>query len=347
MDKQACQNLRKWFLEIKRDFPWRKTRDPYAIWVSEIMLQQTQASVVVDYYNRWMNALPTIEHLAKASEEQVLKLWEGLGYYSRARNLQKGARKIISHFKGQVPNTEKELLSIPGIGPYTQGAIRSFAFKKKAAAIDGNVSRVVCRYYAHERKCARFIHERLEELLPEEQPYVIMEALIELGALCCKKRALCSQCPIQKGCIAKKLRLTEKIPKVEKKTSIKHLTSTVLVVYMRGKLLLEQRTSKLWRGMWQFPTNCPIPPKSNKYPSIFQTYTHHKEELVPYFIKVEYQDDYKGRWVEVDKILYSIPLTAGHRKIFNQFLKLEYPSLYEKHMLAVINGGYDGTDCIP
>lgn len=125
MDKQACQNLRKWFLEIKRDFPWRKTRDPYAIWVSEIMLQQTQASVVVDYYNRWMNALPTIEHLAKASEEQVLKLWEGLGYYSRARNLQKGARKIISHFKGQVPNTEKELLSIPGIGPYTQGAIRS------------------------------------------------------------------------------------------------------------------------------------------------------------------------------------------------------------------------------
>lgn len=346
MRKNDIHSLRQWFLKVKRDFPWRKDQTPYSVWVSEIMLQQTQASVVVDYFNRWMEAFPTVHHLANASEEKVLKLWEGLGYYSRARNLQKGAHLVVRHFRGKIPTTKEQLSLIPGIGFYTQGAIRSFAFKEKAPAIDTNVSRVIYRYYGYEKQNLKFVETQVDQLLPDKEPHVVMEALIELGALCCKKRALCAQCPIQKGCLARQLGLTEKIPKPKKRALVKKSKVNVIVFHWKGKLLLEQRSAKLWKGMWQFPPMPLVPKHAMQMPSVLQAYTCYREELFPYYMDLEDKHHHEGSWIDISTIFASIPLTASHRKIFNQFVKLEYPTLWENYMMVLNNGGNNGTGCV-
>lgn len=199
------EDLREWFLQNRRDLPWREAPSPYTVWISEVMLQQTQASRVVEYFARWMKQFPTIFDLASASRQEVLKCWEGLGYYSRAATLHLAASDIVKRFKGKVPNTKEELRSIKGLGPYTTGAILSFAYHQKEAAVDANVMRVLARYFAIEDDICRAktkdrVFDIATSLLPEKAPWEITEALIELGALVCQKKPQCSICPIKSGC---------------------------------------------------------------------------------------------------------------------------------------------------
>src|ERR1700722_10190653 len=176
-------SLKDWFVREKRDLPWRENPSPYAVWISEVMLQQTQASVVIPYFERWMARFPTVAVLAEASQGEVIKMWEGLGYYSRVRHLHQAAKDLMYRYAGDLPRTREGLEGIKGIGPYTRGAILSFAFHQKAAAVDGNVLRVLARYFAIEEeieKAKKSITELTESILPEEEPWIVMEGLIEL-----------------------------------------------------------------------------------------------------------------------------------------------------------------------
>jgi len=176
------QALKRWFLEVQRDFPWREDPSPYRVWVSEVMLQQTRAEVVVPYFERWMARFPTVEVLAEAPLDEVIKLWEGLGYYSRARNLHQGAQQIVRDYGGKLPNSADKLKKIKGIGPYTVGAILSFAFHQKVPAVDGNVLRVMSRYQRIEediakQKTVKMIGQRVAEILPEKEPRIVIDLI--------------------------------------------------------------------------------------------------------------------------------------------------------------------------
>ena len=197
---QIAEIVQHWFLQSQRSFPWREDRSPYSVWISEVMLQQTQARVVIDYYQRWMKKFPDIEHLARAPLEEVIKQWEGLGYYVRARNLHKAAQYLVEHHQGIFPSSRELLEKIPGIGPYTVGAILSFAFHQKAAAVDGNVIRVLTRLFAMQEEVQtqsskKWLWKCAENLLPEKEPWILVEGLIELGATVCTLKPKCSQCP--------------------------------------------------------------------------------------------------------------------------------------------------------
>jgi A/G-specific adenine glycosylase len=202
------RELNSWFLENRRELPWRIDPTPYRVWISEVMLQQTRASVVIPYFERWMTLFPDVAALAAAPIERVIKTWEGLGYYSRARNLHRGAQQMVESFGGEVPSDREALMSIKGLGPYTIGAILSFGFQKRAAAVDGNVTRVLARYFSIEENVGRqsvkrLIGEKAEAILDEREPWVTAEALIELGATVCTPKPFCELCPLQKSCLGK------------------------------------------------------------------------------------------------------------------------------------------------
>lgn len=257
--------LQHWFQENKRDLPWRFEPAPYQIWISEIMLQQTKASVVIPYYTRFLQLFPTIEALACASENRVLKAWEGLGYYSRARNLQKGAKYICERYNGQFPQTYDEILSIPGIGPYTAGAIASFAFKQKEAAIDGNVLRVFARLLEEpwdrtkqkdRNNLAAWMHENIfKNLIIPVQTW--NEACIELGALVCTPQSpACQNCPWLEDCKAQKSNRVAQFPTRQNKKVLPEEIYTVLILKNKtnGKYLVHRRPSEgLLSSLWEFP----------------------------------------------------------------------------------------------
>jgi A/G-specific adenine glycosylase len=256
------ESLRSWFKTSRRDLPWRSSqRDPYHVWISEVMLQQTQASVVIPYYHRWIEAFPTLHHLAKASIDQVLKLWEGLGYYSRARSLHKGAQIIVSEHQGVFPKNREAIAALPGIGPYTTGAILSFAFGQVAPAVDGNVLRVLGRYLALELDISapstrKYLEAYLQEVLPSNQPEEISEALIELGALICtKQQPQCVQCPLQKSCKAYQQDQISQYPIKNSKISYTKLYRVLLVLQLSdGSLLIREPPTKgLMSGLAEFP----------------------------------------------------------------------------------------------
>lgn len=253
------EKLKNWFTHHQRDFPWRVDHTPYRVWVSEVMLQQTQASVVIPYFLRWMERFPTIRHLAKATQEEVVKEWEGLGYYSRARNLHAGAKMLVENFGGNLPFEEDKLKTIKGLGPYTIGAIRSFAFRQKAAAVDGNVIRVISRLSGVEEDMAKaknqkIINEKVYNLLPEKEPWVISEALIELGATVCKKVPICHECPLKGECHAFLHNKTEKLPFKSTKTKYTTIHRSVAVIICGSSILLRKgRKGKVMEGLYEFP----------------------------------------------------------------------------------------------
>ena len=197
-----------WYDQGHRAFPWRETRDPYRIWISEIMLQQTRAETVISYYNRFMDLFPDIRHLAQSDEQTLLKAWEGLGYYSRARNLRKCAQLVLESYGGQLPDSYEALLALPGIGPYTAGAVASIAFGRRCAAVDGNVLRVMARFRGiHEDirqpETVRVIRGMTEELLPDNDCDRFSNAMMELGAcVCTPKHPKCHLCPVARMCAA-------------------------------------------------------------------------------------------------------------------------------------------------
>jgi A/G-specific adenine glycosylase len=260
MTKQIQKNLLQWFKKNGRELPWRKTRDPYAIWVSEIMLQQTQVPTVIPYYERFLKSFPTARHLAKADLSKVLKVWEGMGYYSRARNLHRASQIISNHFNGKIPDHLEDLLSLPGIGRSTAGAILSFAFNKEAPILDGNVKRVLSRLFAvpgnsGERKTEQLLWQISESLIPKRFSNPFNQALMDLGSMVCTpKEPQCPRCPLHYSCKGYLSGKPDKFPAKVAKRAIPHIHAISALVHKDGKVLLNQRTPRgLLGGLWEFP----------------------------------------------------------------------------------------------
>ena len=256
--REIAALLLKWYNQNRRNLPWRINKNPYHIWISEIMLQQTRVETVIEYYLRFIKELPNVMTLANVPDERLLKLWEGLGYYSRARNLKKAAIQIVRNYKGEIPASYKDLLALPGIGPYTAGAIASIAFDVRIPAIDGNVLRVMSRILAidGDSRKARDIYDYLSAVIPENRPGDFNQALMELGAVVClpNARPQCGKCPAASLCQAFIRGETEKYPVKVPKKSREIEEKSVFIIESDGKYLIHQRPSTgLLAGMWEFP----------------------------------------------------------------------------------------------
>jgi A/G-specific adenine glycosylase len=332
--------LLQWFKKHGRDLPWRRTRNPYRIWISEIMLQQTQVDTVIPYYQRFLKAFPTVATLAKAGLSRVLKIWEGLGYYSRARHLHQAAKRIVEEFNGRIPDRLDELLSLPGIGRYTAGAILSIAYNKAAPILDGNVKRVLSRVYAvstppRDPKTENFLWTLSESLVPKGHAGSFNEALMDLGAtVCTPKKPSCSLCPLRNLCRAKAIGNPERYPTKVKKRKIPHVNGVSAVIVRDGKVLLHQRPPRGFSGgLWEFP-NWRVQREKNpgrrlvkwitdekrlrvavkgRVGSFEQTYSHFKLTLHVYHCQA-LDGEGSGRWVTI-RDLHRFPMSRIHRRI--------------------------------
>lgn len=260
---QLPEPLLTWYRANARDLPWRHTRDPYRIWVSEIMLQQTRVAAVLGYYDRFLTAFPTVEALALASEDRLMKCWEGLGYYSRARNLQKAAKLIVDECDGRFPETYEALLKLPGIGEYTAGAIASAAFGEPVPAVDGNVLRVVariedCHDDVTDPKVRKKFREQVGEILPQspEDIRIFNQAMMELGATVCVPNGPpnCEICPAGEFCRGRQAGTAEKLPIKTPKKARRIEEKTVFLLIREGEAALRKRDNTgLLAGLWEFP----------------------------------------------------------------------------------------------
>lgn len=250
--------LLDWYKAHHRKLPFRESHDPYKIWISEIMLQQTQMDTVLPYYERFLAAFPTVFDLAKATEEQVLKLWAGLGYYSRARNLHKCARVLVDEYEGKFPEEYQKALKLPGIGPYTAGAVLSIAYNKRIPAVDGNVLRVYSRLFnSHadigEAKNKKAIEKIIQELIPENARD-FNQALMELGALIClPKNPQCEICPLTTTCKAKELSIQNDLPVKRKRIKNKKIPVAVGIIRKSDRIMITKASTALLNGLWGFP----------------------------------------------------------------------------------------------
>ncbi len=258
--KLWVDKLLYWYEKSKRDLPWRKRKDPYSIWISEIMLQQTKVDTVIDYYNRFLEKFPTVEDLSNADLDEVLKMWEGLGYYSRAKNIHKAANKIVTEYKGNFPNTYEEIISLPGIGEYTAGAILGIAYNKPYPAIDGNVLRVMARVLLiqkdiTDKNVKKEIHENLIAVFPQNRASDFNQSLMELGALICiPKSPKCLLCPIYEECEGFKNNMQAILPIKKKKEKQKKVTRYIGIIKKEGYILMNKRPSNgLLGDLWEFP----------------------------------------------------------------------------------------------
>ena len=250
-----------WYQQEKRNLPWRYNHDPYRIWISEIMLQQTRVDTVIDYFYRFMEQFPTIQDLANAPEDKLLKVWEGLGYYSRARNLQAAAKQIMEEFGGQFPTTVEEIRSLKGIGPYTAGAISSIAFEIPEPAIDGNVMRVVSRLFCIEADIAKassrnIFDEAMRKIISQDQPGDFNQAMMDLGSsICTPTSPQCELCPIQNFCQAYRENRQTAFPVKSKKQKPKDVYYVAGIIENRQQeIFLQQRPETgLLANMWLFP----------------------------------------------------------------------------------------------
>jgi A/G-specific adenine glycosylase len=336
--------LKSWFNSNKRDLPWRYDPTPYQVLVSEVMLQQTRVETVIPYFHRWMEKFPSVKTLAGSSQNEVIKLWEGLGYYSRARNLHEGAKFVMENFEGNLPSNVDDLKKIKGLGPYTIGAILSFAFKKKSTAVDGNVMRVLSRYFAirddiSQTKTQKKFREIALEILPEKEPWVFNEAIIELGAIVCNRKSQCLVCPVKSSCQAHALGIVDQLPYKSKKINYEALFRTVAIIQHEDKILLKQvPKGKLMSGLHEFPytdTAAEGLPKEKivewvhskmklrvslgkTFSEVRQSFTRYRVLLRPFLMTCKNMDPVESySWVNISE-LKNLPFSSGHKKIINQ-----------------------------
>ncbi len=252
--------LISWYHQNKRDLPWRNSSDPYQIWLSEIILQQTRVDQGLSYFNKFIEHYPTINSLAKAPEHDILKLWQGLGYYSRARNLHFTAKYIVSEYQGVFPDDYKSILGLKGVGEYTAAAIASFAYGQVYPVIDGNVFRVLSRVFGIDNpidstKGKKVFKKLANELIDTKNPATYNQAIMEFGALhCTPKNPNCENCPFRLECFAHKNNLVIELPKKEKKLKQRNRYFNYLVIIKEGKVYLNERVDKdIWKGLFDFP----------------------------------------------------------------------------------------------
>jgi A/G-specific adenine glycosylase len=260
MTSRFSTQLLHWYRLNQRTLPWRGDPNPYAVWVSEIMLQQTRVEAVIPYFEKWMRLFPTVQALAAASEQDVLNAWEGLGYYSRARNLHKAAQLVVEKYHGEIPRDLEELRGLPGIGRYTLGAIASIAFDRNVPALDGNIKRVYARVFdiaepVDSSAGDKILWDLAEKYLPKQHAGDYNQALMDLGAtICIPQNPRCLICPLMKLCKARQNGTQNQRPVKSPKKEVPHHINAAGVIINRGKVLLAKRPSKgLLGGMWEFP----------------------------------------------------------------------------------------------
>jgi A/G-specific adenine glycosylase len=259
-ESAMAEALLDWFSKHRRDLPWRRTYDPYHVWVSEIMLQQTQMERGVAYFGRWMQRFPDVASLAEAHEDEVMKFWEGLGYYSRARNLHRAAKFVLERFGGRLPDSVERLQALPGVGPYTARAVASIAFGRDVCVIDANVERVASRLYdiaapVKSRQARVEIERRCAGLLPVGRARDFNQAMMEFGSLVCSPRTpACNACPLAEWCRARALGVQEERPVTAKALPPIFLTMATGVLVHDGRILAQKRLSDdIWGNLWEFP----------------------------------------------------------------------------------------------
>lgn len=322
------KNLLKWYAQHQRSLPWRCDKnaampiDPYFVLLSELMLQQTQVKTVIPYFQRFVAQFPAIDSLAGADEQTVLRLWQGLGYYQRARNLHKAAKMIVRDFAGEFPQGLDNLVKLPGVGRYTAGAIASIAFDQSAPIVDGNVARVICRLDAikddpKSRKAADYLWKRAEQLVPKSDPGHFNSAMMELGALVCTpKNPSCESCPVRRACSARSLGIENQIPVPKARKANPVEKRIVHVVERSGRFLFEQRPANgRWAGMWQFITR-KLDDDSfeliKKLGELKHELTHRRYEFVVWRSKPKIT--FKSHWLTLDDSEL-LPLPKPHVKI--------------------------------
>lgn len=345
--KKFRVNLLRWYQKNKRQMPWRETSDPYHIWVSEVMLQQTQVTTVIGYFNRFIKRFPDIKTLAEANEQDVLKLWEGLGYYSRARNFHKATRQLIADKLYQVPDTPEAFLKLSGVGPYTCAAVQSIAFGKPLAVVDGNVKRVLSRIYkidtpVNDSSVHNTFNTRAQALLEINDPSSFNQAMMELGALVCKPKSPdCSMCPVVDFCKANADICISEYPKRKKKSPVPTRKKVAVLIQQDNTFLVLKRNHKVFLGgMWEIPNYSlkkgADPEKTLKrelnkdfgisidtiktLSDIKHAYTHFKLEMTLCHCQINAEDiDLKNsadsQWITIDKIV-DFPFHIAIHKCF-------------------------------
>lgn len=346
--------LLKWFSENSRDLPWRKTTDPYAIWVSEIMLQQTQVKTVIPYWERWMNRFPNITSLASANEDEVIKLWEGLGYYSRVRNMRKAAKCIVTDYDGKFPCDLEHVLSLPGVGRYTCGAICSISYNQPEPIVDGNVVRVLTRLIGIEESsksksvvdclwsvAGDLVRHAMSLQKPKQRnASSFNQAMMELGALVCTPRnPLCGNCPLKGRCVAWKENKVEIIPAVPKRVGLTKRRFVGFAIRWRNKIFVRRRPrSGVNAGFWEFPNwemdaavEAKHIAKANLSLSqeelsplcvINHSITRYRNRLEIFVIEPREKPrltKLNGQWICETK-LEGLPLTSAHRKVVDKLI---------------------------
>ncbi len=345
MKDKDIEALLHWYDKNKRDLPWRNTKDPYKIWISEVMLQQTRVEAVKVYYERFLNSLPTLKDLANVDDDQLLKLWEGLGYYHRALHLKKCAQELLKRGFKEFPQDERELLSLPGIGPYTAGAILSIAYDQCVPAIDGNVMRVLARIFEDERDFLKKTvwveyYQLLKSLMKEEFARSFTEAFIELGALVCMSKGIpkCSICPLQNICKCFLHQTMQLYPVKKKKKERKKEDKTILVFQYKDEYFLQKRESEgLLSGMYGFfqidssmdldEVECFLKIHHYSFTTLFflgdfkHVFSHVEWQMKAYVVVLSKKIE--GKFYPKEVILQRYSLPTAFMKIFKQVIVIK------------------------
>jgi A/G-specific adenine glycosylase len=320
-----------WYLREGRKLPWRETRDPYRILVSELMLQQTQVTTVLDYYRRWLNQFPTLVALAAAGEQEVLRAWQGLGYYNRARNLHRCARQLVESGVPGLPETVTDLVRLPGIGRYTAGAIASFAFNRPAPILDGNVSRVLARLINLQTNVETasgrgILWDLAERLVQDGEPRLLNSAIMELGALVCLPRnPRCPQCPVQSFCRAVD---PDSLPRKRLRPITQRIQENYWWIRREENILLRQSAGKRWRGLWTLPPATEISPAQVALFQMRHPITKYIICLSVFAGSVPESLQEGFRWQTVNS-LGDLPMPSPHRRAMEAMLEIQQSSTFQ------------------